>query len=159
MLPFCPIRVTSLKSFMPNLIQRGLKKCAFGASPSQSKILGHGAFWKAIGAAAIASLSLLASPFLAAQYAENAPPAPLSFEVTSVKHDTRETTPVILGGPDVSRFIATNITVKSLIEFSYDLRDFEISGGPNWIDTEKFDVDGKVEDGLAQQLRKLPHVR
>jgi len=79
-----------------------------------------------------------------------------AFEVTSVKRDTTDAM-VQLGGPDISRFVARNVTAKDLIEFAYDLREFQFSGGPNWIATEKFDADGKVEDSFAGKMRALPH--
>jgi uncharacterized protein (TIGR03435 family) len=88
--------------------------------------------------------------------AQSTSPAEPSFEVSSVKRDTSDSNPIRLGGPDVSRFTATNVTAKTLIDFAYDLHDFNLSGGPSWIDSEKFDVDGKVEDLLAEHLRSLP---
>ena len=107
-------------------------------------------------AAALTLFFLIATPLRPqAPQTDSTLPAP-SFEITSVKRDTSETTSIRFGGPDISRFIATNVSAKSLIQFAYDVRNFELSGGPSWIDTEKFDVDGKVEDSLAQQLRALP---
>lgn len=82
-----------------------------------------------------------------------------SFEVVSVKKDSNDANMVRLGGPDVSRFTAANVSAKTLIEFSYNFQDFQLSGGPSWMDSEKFDIDGKVEDSLAQQLRALPQVK
>jgi bla regulator protein BlaR1 len=41
---------------------------------------------------------------------------------------------------------ATNITVRMLIEYSYDVRDDQISGGPAWLDSERFEVMGKPPD-------------
>lgn len=85
-----------------------------------------------------------------------------AFEVASIKRDTSNTNMVRMGGsdvtkgPDLSRFSAANVTAKMLIGFAYDMRDFQISGGPSWIGAERFDVDAKVDDDLAQQLRKLP---
>lgn len=85
-----------------------------------------------------------------------APDEQPAFEVTSVKRDTTDAM-VQLGGPDISRFVARNVTAKDLIEFAYDLREFQFSGGPSWIATEKFDADGEVEDSLAEKMRALPH--
>jgi uncharacterized protein (TIGR03435 family) len=34
-----------------------------------------------------------------------------------------------------------NATLKDLIETAYDLRDFQIEGGPKWADANKYDVD------------------
>ena len=48
------------------------------------------------------------------------------------------------------------MTLKELIAFAWDVRDFQISGGPNWIDSDHFDVVGKSETARGlMQLRPL----
>jgi bla regulator protein blaR1 len=37
----------------------------------------------------------------------------------------------------------SNGTLKGLIEMAYDLRDFQIQGGPGWADSESFDIVAK----------------
>jgi uncharacterized protein (TIGR03435 family) len=54
------------------------------------------------------------------------------------------------------RFGVTNQTTKTLIEFAYNIQDIQISGGPSWIASEKYDIDAKIEDSLAEELQKLP---
>jgi uncharacterized protein (TIGR03435 family) len=41
-------------------------------------------------------------------------------------------------------------TLKVLISFAYDVREFQVSGGPGWIDSDRFDIQAKTEryDGL-----------
>jgi uncharacterized protein (TIGR03435 family) len=69
----------------------------------------------------------------------------LSFEVASIK-------PNHSGGGMVQinnspgRFKAVNVTAKMLIAFAYNIKGPELSGGPNWIDSERFDIDAKVND-------------
>jgi uncharacterized protein (TIGR03435 family) len=55
------------------------------------------------------------------------------------------------------RFTATNATVKALIQQAYDVRDFQISGGPGWIDIERYDIDAKADDSTVSEddLRKM----
>lgn len=38
-----------------------------------------------------------------------------------------------------------NVTLKELMAFAYRLQQFQISGGPRWIDSERFDIEGKAE--------------
>jgi uncharacterized protein (TIGR03435 family) len=38
-----------------------------------------------------------------------------------------------------------NGTLRSLIESAYDIRDFQIVGGPGWLDTDQFDVVARSE--------------
>jgi bla regulator protein blaR1 len=40
---------------------------------------------------------------------------------------------------------AVNITVKSLIKHAYNIKDFQISGGPGWIGADLFDITAKPE--------------
>ena len=53
------------------------------------------------------------------------------------------------------RFTTTGATVKQLIALSYDVRDFQVTGGPSWISSDKFDIDAKEPDGLSDELEKL----
>lgn len=91
-----------------------------------------------------------------------APDVPLpSFEVASVKKhaaddDGGRGMRVSMGGRDVSQFQASNVTAKMLVATAYNVKEFQISGGPSWIDSEHWDINAKVEDSLAEQLQKLP---
>jgi uncharacterized protein (TIGR03435 family) len=58
------------------------------------------------------------------------------------------------------RLTATNVTVAALIRFAYDLPDFQVSGGPNWLNSDRFDIlaNAKGDPPVAQQrlmLRRL----
>lgn len=79
-----------------------------------------------------------------------------AFEVASIKPDTSNSNMMHVGGPDVSRYTATNVTVRMLIINAFHVKNFQISGGPSWIDSHKFDIDAKVEDSLAASLERLP---
>jgi len=85
----------------------------------------------------------------------NAAAPPPVFEVASIKPDHSGTNIVPTGKSDPSRFVA-NSTVKMLIDFAFNLRDFQVSGGPSWIGTERFSIDAKVEDSIAERLQNLP---
>jgi uncharacterized protein (TIGR03435 family) len=41
------------------------------------------------------------------------------------------------------------VTLKMPIAFAYRIQQFQISGGPAWIDSDRFDVEGKAEDPKA----------
>jgi len=78
-----------------------------------------------------------------------------SFEVASIKPDHSGASFIRIGGPDTSRWTATNISTRMLITFAYNMRDFQVSGGPSWINSDKLDIDAKVEDSLAREMQKL----
>jgi bla regulator protein BlaR1 len=44
---------------------------------------------------------------------------------------------------------ATNVTVKLLIQQAYDVRDFQISGGPGWLSTERYVISAKMDDSSS----------
>jgi uncharacterized protein (TIGR03435 family) len=44
-------------------------------------------------------------------------------------------------------FSAEDISVKSLIIFAYRVLRMQISGGPDWLDTAKFDIEAKRPEG------------
>ena len=50
------------------------------------------------------------------------------------------------------RFEATNVSVRSLIRFAYQVQDYQIVGGPRWIDSDRFDIVATRPNDLAPQL-------
>jgi bla regulator protein BlaR1 len=78
-----------------------------------------------------------------------------SFEVATVKPN-RSANPMSLvwfGNPN--RVTETNVTIKSLIKFAYNLTDQQLSGGPTWLDSERYDLEGKIQEAKADELQKL----
>ncbi|PWU00152.1 MAG: hypothetical protein C5B51_25775 [Terriglobia bacterium] len=72
-------------------------------------------------------------------------PAPLAFDVASIKPsapDARGTQLQLMPGAGLR---VVNATLKVLLGFAYDVRDFQISGGPGWIGSERWDVVAKSE--------------
>ena len=69
-------------------------------------------------------------------------PAP-TFDVASVKpNKSGEGGTRIMFQPG-GRFVATHIDLKSLIRLAYDVQDFQISGGPSWINSDKYDIEAR----------------
>jgi uncharacterized protein (TIGR03435 family) len=79
-----------------------------------------------------------------------------SFEVASIKLD-RSNSGLRSTRLTPGRFSTTGISAKSLIEFAYSVEFYvQLSGGPSWISSNKYDVEAKVDDALAAKLQKLP---
>jgi bla regulator protein BlaR1 len=71
--------------------------------------------------------------------------APLTFEVASVKpsatDDRRSMIQIQPGGG----LRTSGSTLKMLLTMAYDVREFQISGGPAWINTDRYDILAKAE--------------
>jgi uncharacterized protein (TIGR03435 family) len=85
-------------------------------------------------------------------------------EVASIKPNQSGDRPAIRSGAG-GRLNATNATSKTLIELAYDVRDYQISGGPSWLGTGGCDIVATPEhpvdptpdniDYFRQMLRSL----
>jgi uncharacterized protein (TIGR03435 family) len=72
-----------------------------------------------------------------------------AFEVASVRRNlSDEPRGGSISRPAGGRFQANNVTLRTLIRTAYDVQDFQISSGPRWVDSYKFDVNAKA-DGNA----------
>jgi uncharacterized protein (TIGR03435 family) len=89
--------------------------------------------------------------------AQTAPPP--AFEVATIKPmDAKHPHP-----PSVSitrdQFEATGMTLKDLIKIACDLNygaDRQVTGGPAWTNSARFDIEAKEDESLAAKLQKLP---
>jgi uncharacterized protein (TIGR03435 family) len=66
-----------------------------------------------------------------------------SFEVISIKPSDPATNGTRVGIAPGGIFQARGVTLKDLIQQAYDVRDFQISGGPAWMSTERYDIEAK----------------
>jgi uncharacterized protein (TIGR03435 family) len=87
----------------------------------------------------------------APQSADTAPPA---FEVASIK-------PNKAGGRGVAfqdgggGFRATNVALRMLMRMAYGIQDFQISGGPAWLNSDRFDIEAKTDGPPEKEPWKL----
>jgi uncharacterized protein (TIGR03435 family) len=104
------------------------------------------------GVLALLVLSAAFTPLLLAQ-------APAAFDAVSIKRNTS-------GGAERSfrvrpgQIVATNVTVRHVIWNAFNVQDFEVSGGPGWLSTERFDITAKSDsnptpDQMREMLRTL----
>lgn len=78
-----------------------------------------------------------------------------TFEVVSVKK-LEGRPPVNAARTAAGVFTRTNVTLAALVQFAYNVLDFEIVGGPGWIREDRFDVDARAAGDLsAEQMRPL----
>jgi uncharacterized protein (TIGR03435 family) len=88
--------------------------------------------------------------------------AKLEFEVASIKPSTLPGRGVIRkvppGGPgrgDPGRVTYTFSTIRDLMVDAYSVKRYQISGGPNWLDSEIFDIVAKVPEGATKEQVKV----
>jgi uncharacterized protein (TIGR03435 family) len=74
------------------------------------------------------------------------PPRP-EFEVASIRPSKA------VGGGSMGAGVGSasehNVSLKSLMVVAYRIQDFQISGGPGWTDSDRFDVEAKAADRNA----------
>jgi bla regulator protein BlaR1 len=70
---------------------------------------------------------------------------PLTFEVASIKPSGADFHQVMIQIQPGGGFRTTGSTLKMLLTQAYDVREFQISGGPGWINTERYDITAKSE--------------
>jgi uncharacterized protein (TIGR03435 family) len=95
---------------------------------------------------------LILTSMLSVCSAQTAPPP---FEVTTIRPNRSGDAQ---GGAffEPGRFVAKNATVKMLIAYAYAVKDFQISGGPSWMDSERFDITAKEDESVSVDRQKLP---
>lgn len=98
---------------------------------------------------------LLNIPQVRAQSPQTAGAPMPSFEVASIKPNHSATMNISIMFQQ-GRFVATGIPVKQLITMAYDVKDFQVAGGPGWVTSEKYDIEAKEPDSVVQELDKLP---
>jgi uncharacterized protein (TIGR03435 family) len=87
---------------------------------------------------------------------------PLRFEVASIKRNTGNAQQMIV----LQRFLpgggfeGINVTLGSVIRTAYGLQDFQMVGGPKWVDTDRFDIQvrgpqGATESEAPRRLQSL----
>jgi bla regulator protein blaR1 len=93
-------------------------------------------------------------------HAQTAPA--LTFEVASVKPSAPDVAGLFVQPQPGGSLRITGGTVKNLIAIAYNAREFAISGGPGWVNSDRFDIDARASPlsasekspANAQQLRE-----
>ena len=112
-----------------------------------------------------ACLYFLSSVVMVATALAQTPERLPSFEVASVKRNTSGDSRAPMRTQPGGRFVATNVLLKFLIADAFGMADPQslinsrILGGPDWIDSERYDINAKANtefkpspDGPAREL-------
>jgi Protein of unknown function (DUF3738) len=77
-----------------------------------------------------------------------------SFQAASVKPNPQSgfsPSSISIAG---NRYSATGTTLPRLIMEAYNLRDWQVVGGPSWSTTDQWDVEAVADDGVALLMLK-----
>ena len=80
------------------------------------------------------------------------------FEVASIRPSAPQPAGQMSMGMSIDKGMlrATGMTAKFLIEQAYDVRDFQVTGGPSWLNSQQYDVNAKIEgEATNEQLRVM----
>ena len=93
--------------------------------------------------AALLSTAVVAAPALAQTDTRPA------FAVATVKHNrTGDATRSMRLQPG-GRIVITNQPLRQLITFAYSLQPQQLTGGPSWLDTDRFDITAQAEGNIS----------
>ncbi|HEX3093226.1 MAG TPA: TIGR03435 family protein [Candidatus Angelobacter sp.] len=64
------------------------------------------------------------------------------------------------GGWSADGFTSFGATLHGLVRMAYGVQDSQVSGGPDWVNSERYNVEAKMSGSVIDKLRKLsPHQR
>ena len=90
---------------------------------------------------AVALAPVLGLPAILAQAPDPLP----SFEVAAVRENRSGEGGQFIRRQPGGRFNATNMPVRALITFAYQLQPFQLEGGPDWVRSARYDIVAKAE--------------
>src|SRR5580704_16603690 len=69
---------------------------------------------------------------------------PLEFEIASVKSadPSIRTSNVLLGAGESLTIV--NVPLRKIFMYAYDIRDFQLAGGPGWVGDDRYDIVAKT---------------
>lgn len=124
-------------------VVRSMKLCTFAAGAT-------------ITAVVAIIIGVFHAPAVSAQATADGPPR---FEVASIKRDV-----TLQPGPQYRIFPGLSVeraSLKYLVTLAYQVDDFRVSGGPGWIDFDRYNIEAKAEapPAYSQEYRLLQYRR
>ena len=86
-----------------------------------------------------------AAAIVAAAPQDASSPAPATFEVATVKPNKSGDPRQFIQRQPGGRVTVTNMPLRALITFAYQLAPFQLVGGPSWLVSDRFDMVAKLE--------------
>jgi uncharacterized protein (TIGR03435 family) len=89
-------------------------------------------------------------PFVMARTRAQAPGDKPKFEVASIRQNTADDGKVMFGIQPGGRFTAIGVPLPGLITQAYGLQRSQLVGGPDWMETARFDITAKAEGDIPR---------
>jgi len=80
------------------------------------------------------------------------------FDVTSVKPSNSTDLHTIYQLRRSGMFVAENASVRFLVRLAYEIQDFQIIGGPGWLDSDRFDIEARATQ-ISDPAEMLPMLK
>jgi bla regulator protein BlaR1 len=93
---------------------------------------------------------ILNTPAIRAQSQASAGSSSPAFDVASIKPNRSGSRGFSIGSPG-GRFIATNVTLQECIQMAYHVADYRLTGGPSWLNSERYDIEAKAEHAVPKE--------
>jgi uncharacterized protein (TIGR03435 family) len=78
-----------------------------------------------------------------------------SFEVASIKQNRSGDSRASFGGQPGGRLVVVNNTLRNIVRNTWNLQNYQIVGGPDWFDTDRWDITAKAPDGTVTEPRQM----
>jgi uncharacterized protein (TIGR03435 family) len=79
-----------------------------------------------------------------------------AFDVVSIKRNVSRSFPLGPEGRPGGSFVATNATLERIVRFAYNLPDYQLAGGPDWVRTDRFDIEARAgRDVVLGELQRM----
>jgi uncharacterized protein (TIGR03435 family) len=106
---------------------------------------------KLIGIALVATIGVA--------HSQTGVPVPRAeFDVASIRPNTSGARPVRIGAPSPGRFNAENVWLRFLIQLAWNVKDFQVLGGPGWVTSDRYDINATT-DGNATFEQMKPMIQ
>src|SRR5262249_16661649 len=50
------------------------------------------------------------------------------------------------------RFVGRNVSLRMLILHAYKIADHQLTGGPGWVNTDRYDIEAKADDAQGNEI-------
>jgi uncharacterized protein (TIGR03435 family) len=84
-------------------------------------------------------------------------PAEPAFDVAAIRenHSDHTARSHIVSSPGDGHLTVINVPMKMLLQFAFALPETRILGGPDWLNSIKFDIEAKADSSVDDRLRAL----